>query len=82
MNYHKFRKEYSLLIYYFGFFAITLSALLIVVWKEVIFVVLALIAVSSALERIFVKCPNCKRRPGRMFMRFPEICRHCETVLE
>jgi len=81
-KYLKFRKDYSILIYYLQYFVITLSALLIIVWESLIFWVVGLIFVLGLLEYFIVKCPHCRKRPVSFWRQFPAKCRSCGKELK
>ncbi len=74
MRYVTFRRNYTPLLLGLMACLLMVSAL---VWRYAPLVLFGLIGLLSVIEYILVKCPNCKRRPGRFFMQFPRKCRHC-----
>lgn len=80
-NYLIFRRKYTVVIYFIGFFFTTLSVFLSVIWKNLMFYVFGFIALLCFLESLLIKCPHCGKRPVKYFSKFPVDCPHCKKQL-
>lgn len=81
MDYITFRKKYSLLISLIQYIFIIISLFLMLIWKPIILCSMLIIVFYSVMEFVFVKCPHCNKRPGRLWRQFPKKCRHCGKAL-
>ena len=67
-KYIELRTRYVFVLYLMAAIILIIS---VMVWKNAIFFVVGLFFLLSKLEYFFVKCPNCKKRPTKLFRSFP-----------
>ncbi len=77
-KYIELRGKKIFIIYWLALFVIIIS---VMIWRDSIYYVIGLFFLLSVLEYFIIKCPYCKKRPIKLFHKFPQNCNHCGGVI-
>jgi hypothetical protein len=72
-----FRTKYHLLFAVLIWVFMPILAVIMVYWKNAIYYFTALVTLTAFSEYFLLRCPFCRKRPSKPFMRLDDKCQRC-----
>ncbi|RLB38470.1 MAG: hypothetical protein DRH12_12845 [Deltaproteobacteria bacterium] len=81
MSYLEWRIKHKVQINFIAWFLVSTSVLFLFVTPYIFYFILGMLILLEFIEDIFVKCPECGKRPGGWLFQIDKKCRRCGASL-